>query len=792
MRRTRQTRCRTCQPPTDACRPDGLPRGRRLRRAAASATRPAALGGAAAVAFLGLGLGLNPGPSRAQEDDAGLERPTLAAARVDRAPVVDGDLSDAAWQEAEAGTNFMQHEPLDGVPATEQTEVRVVLAGSTLHFGITAFDADPDAIVAREMERDSRVFQDDSIILLLDTFHDRRNAYTFETNLNGARSDTLVTDEGRDLNLEWDGIWSVAARRTPFGWTAEIAIPISTLRFDPAAAAWGFNVQRYIAHKREMTHWSGLPREVGVLGQVGSQRQPVHQVSMAGELTGLTGIEQSAELQIKPWVIGDVGEDPRLDLSPATDGDYGLDLKWGVMRSLALDLTWNTDFAEVEVDELQTNLTRFSLYFPEKRDFFLENAGIFDFGPPHRRFYQPPVLKAFFSRRVGLDAGRQVPIDWGARLTGRVGGWDVGVLRVATAGARLDDATAPANAFSVARLKRNVGSRSSVGAMVTETAPDGAPANRVAGVDFVYKPRPKLTLGGFWSSSGPSEEPSASEAPDGSADGGEGAWGMNFDYQGRTVTVYLDGQEIEEDYNPGAGFILRRNVRHLNPMIQWLPRIERGFVRSWFTELNVDYYETLDEGELETRRIEFSPIGMRMTSEDRWRIGYVHETENLVAPFKIAGVVIPPGRYEFSTTELAMFTNQSRVLGVRGRVGIGDFYDGTQTSLRATFNLRLSKHVQTETRWTLNDVELPAGAFDVGLYSQVVDFTFNPNLRLNTVLQYNDLSGELGTNIRLHWIYRPGSDLFLVYNENWMAEDLRYRQSTHRQIAVKFTYLIQP
>ena len=257
--------------------------------------------------------------------------------------------------------------------------------------------------------------------------------------------------------------------------------------------------------------------------------------------------------------------------------------------------------------------------------------------------------------------------------------------------------------------------------------------------------------------------------------------------------MFLDAQEIERDYDPKAGFLLRRNVRHLNPMIQWLPRIERGLVRSWFTELNVDYYETLDEGELETRRIEISPIGMRMTTEDRWRIGYVNETENLVQPFEVSpGVVIPPGRYEFDTVELATFSNQSRLLGVRGRLGVGDFYSGTQTSGRLSLNLRLSKNLQTETRWVFNDVELPAGAFDVGLYSQIVNLTFTPNLRLNTILQYNDLSGDLGTNVRLHWIYKPGSDLFVVYNENWMAEDLRYRQSTHRQIAVKFTYLIQP
>ena len=731
-----------------------------------------------------------------EQPEAGAERPTMAATRADQGPTVDGDLSDRAWQASEVGADFIQHEPLDGVPATEQTEVRVVFTDSTIYFGITAFDANPDAIIAKEMERDSRIYQDDSIILLLDTFHDGRNAYAFETNLNGARTDTLVTDEGRDLNLEWDGIWSVASRKTSDGWSAEVAIPISTLRFDPAAPAWGFNVQRYIAHKREMTHWSGLPREVGVLGQVGSEVQPVHRVSMAGELTGLTGLAQSAQLQIKPFVVGDVGEDPRLDLDPATEGDYGLDLKWGVTRSLALDLTWNTDFAEVEVDELQTNLTRFSLYFPEKRDFFLENAGIFDFGPPHRRFYEPPVLKAFFSRRVGLDAGRQVPIDWGARLTGRMGGWDIGVLRVATADVDRDEGTLPANAFTVARLKRNVGERSSIGAMLTEAVPDGELANRVAGVDFVYKPGPKVIIGGFWSNSGISEEAAASPgdtASAGASDTGESAYGFNFDYQGRALTVFLDAQEIEEEYDPKAGFLLRRNVRHLNPLIQWLPRIERGLIRSWFTELYVDYYETLDGGELESKRIDILPIGMRMTTEDRWRIGYVLQTENLLEPFEVSpGVVIPPGRYEFNTVDAAAFTNQTRLFGVRGRISVGDFYNGTQTSGRFTFNFRISKHVKAETRWVFNDVELPQGAFDVGLYSQVVNFTFTPNLRLNTILQYNDLSGDLGTNIRLHWIYKPGSDLFVVYNENWMAEDLRYRQSTHRQVAVKFTYLIQP
>ncbi len=550
-----------------------------------------------------------------EQPEAVAERPSMAATRVEQGPNVDGDLSDPVWARSEVGADFVQHEPLDGVPATEQTEIRVVFTGNTLFFGITAFDANPEAIVAREMERDSRIFQDDSIILL-DTFHDRRNAYTFETNLNGARSDTLVTDEGRDLNLQWDGIWHSAAQRTASGWTVEIAIPFSTLRFDPSAPAWGFNVQRHIAHKRETTHWSALPREISVLGQTGSLLLPIHRVSMAGELTGLDGLSESRHFEVKPFVVG---------------------------------------------------------------------------------------------------------------------------------------------------------------------------------VDFDYKPTSRLGLGGFWTSSGLSEEPTGNGAAGGAGDAREDAYGFSFDYKSRDVTIFFDAQDIEEDYFPAAGFLLRKNVRRLHPMFQWFPRIEKGIMRTWYTHLRADYYETLDERQLESRRIEIQPIGMRTTGEDRWRFGYVGETENLVEPFEVApGIVIPPGYYRFDALESAITSNPSRPLSTRTVITVGDFYNGRQVSGRALFFLKLSRHLQTETRWIFNDVELPQGAFDVALYSQGVNYTFNPNLRLNAIIQYNDHSGDLGTNIRLHWIYKPGSDLFVVYNENWMAEDLRHRQSTHRQIAVKFTYLIQP
>ena len=718
--------------------------------------------------------------ARAQGD-----RPSVTALAVEQGPIVDGDLSDAPWQGAERAGDFVQHEPQDRVPSTERTEFRVVYTPTTIYFGIEAFDSDPSGIIAKEMERDSSVSQDDSIIILIDTFHDRRNAFTFETNINGARTDALVTDEGGDLNFEWDGIWSVAARRSEEGWVAEIAIPLSTLRFDSGATTWGLNIQRNIAHKREIAHWAGLSREISVMGQVGSNLQPVHRVSLAGELRGLEGLKPSQQLQIKPFVTAGATEQPRT-FDRDQDGDAGLDIKWGITKSLALDLTYNTDFAEVEVDNQQVNLTRFSLFFPEKRDFYLENAGIFDFGPPQRESFEPPILKAFFSRRIGLERGEEVPMEWGARLTGRVAGWNLGVLRVRTD--RVDDSRLSVRAtdFTVARAKRNLGARSTIGAIVTERDPSGADLNRVFGIDFDYKPTRRIEIGGFWSTSRDDDALSASTA--GEVDGS--SFGVNFDYQSRSLTASIDVQEIDADYRPETGFLLRSNVTRVNPQMQWLPRVEKGFIRAWFTEAAMDYYETSSLNQLESRRVELSPIGMRTTSEDRWRISYVGEAERLDRPFEIfPGVVIPPGRYDFDGTELAIFSNPSRVVGLRGRISYGDFYEGERTSSSITVPIRGSKRFQTDTSWIYNDIDLPQGAFEINLVQQRFDVSFTPDLRVNAIAQYNDAAETLGINLRFNWIYRPGADLFVVYNENWTAPTLSRLETSRRQLIVKFTYL---
>ena len=699
--------------------------------------------------------------------------------------LVDGDLGDDAWQRAEIGSSFRQHDPQDGVPATEETEIQVAYTSSTLYVAIHALDSEPGAIVAREMERDSSQARDDSVLILLDTFRDRRNAFAFITNPNGARSDVLVTDEGRDVNREWDGIWEVAARRTSDGWVAELAIPFSTLRFDPSQSSWGLNVQRIVSRKSETSHWAGLPRDVGTRAPSPNQeRQPVYRVSLAGELRGLEGLRRSRQLNIKPFFVGSRSEEPRSDESD-TEEDVGLDVKWGVTKSLALDLTYNTDFAEVEVDDQRVNLTRFPLFFPEKREFFLENAGIFEFGPAFRDDFDPTLLKVFFSRRIGLDSGEEVPIDWGARLTGRVAGWNVGVLGVLTdAVASPDRRAVPDSEFTVARVKRNLGDRSTVGAIFTGRdptgrGPSGPGQTSVFGLDFDYKPTRKFDLSGFVAES---DTPGAS--------GDETAFGGGFGYRGRELLLSFDVLEVGTDFNPEVGFLLRRDFRRYSPAFNWLRRIERYGIRTWFFRAKADYYERANDGLMETRRLEFSPLGMRTRSEVHWRVSYLSESERLIEPFAIfPGIVIPAGRYEFDSLTLPFFTNQRKPVSFSGVLEVGDFYDGDRKSSRLTLRVRASRFWRLNTSWAHNDVDLPQGAFETDVFSQGVDVSLSPDLRINALMQYNEANNFVGLNIRFNWIYRPGADLFVVYNENWNAPSFGSRETSRRQLIVKFTYL---
>jgi len=744
--------------------------------------RPVSLVATAGAVLLCAALAASAPPAAASEVTP---RPTIHALAIESPIVVDGVLEESEWLRAEVGRDFVTREPEDKLPASEPTEFSVLYTPSTLYFGIRAYDSRPDAIIAKEMERDAPLGQnDDSIAIVLDTFADRRNCYSFEINPNGARTDALVTDEGQEINTDWDGVWSVATRRDGEGWSAEVAIPFSTLRYQRGGTVWGLNIRRFIRHKNEETHWAALNREIGPRSMA-ITIYAAHWVSLAGELRGLEGIRPSRRLDLKPFMVGALSETPAAPDGDDRDDDTeaGLDVKLGVAKSLSVDLTYNTDFAEVEVDQQQVNLTRFSLFFPEKREFFLENSGIFDFGPPNRGRDEREVnlLDVFFSRRIGLEQGQQVPMEWGGRVTGRLGGWNLGLLNVATEGVDEEGRFFPDTQFGVARLKRNLGRRSSIGAIFTDRDEDGPASNEVYGLDLSWKPTQATD---FFLFGAQSDDPSAS--------GDEGSWGTGFLYVARDLRASVDVVEAQEGFNPGIGFLQRDDFLRYNPRVRYTPRIDRFGQRGLFFEAVVDYFARSSTDELESRRVQLSPIGARSKSEFLWRLAWIDDTEQLFEPFAIRpGFVIPPGLYRFDSWELAGRTNPGKLVSARGTLGTGDFYSGERSFVNLTTLFRASRFFRVETLWAWNDVELPQGDFTTSIYSALLNVSFTPDLRVNTLMQYNDAAELVGLNVRFNWQYQPGADLYVVYNENWDAPTFSARETTRRQLIVKVTYLWQ-
>lgn len=684
--------------------------------------------------------------------------------------VVDGRLDEAVWQSAPMASGFTQREPRAGAPASEATEVRVAFSPTTLYVAVRALDSDPAGLVAREMAPDADLSRDDSVALLFDTFGDRRNGYLFETNLNGARADSLVSDEGEDVNEEWDGVWRVAARCGETGWNAEIAIPFSTLRFAPGAA-WGMNVRRLIRRKNEEVYWAPVPLEADL-----------YRVSLAGRLTGLEEIAPGLALQVEPFAVasarersGSSGSGPLEE----RDRQTGADLKWGVSRGLSLDLTYQTDFAESEADEQQVNLSRFSLFLPEKRDFFLENAGLFEFGP---REWGTPLFRPFFSRRIGLgEDGAPVPLEWGARLSGRSGPWSVGLLGARTGAADRPDGGEAAGPggdedWGVLRLKRRVGSEAGFGLMATRRA-GAAGENRVLGFDSDWQPTSRFKLRGYWAGS------------DDPALGSDHAGGIEAAYRGPAWRWNLDAVEIGDGFEPGAGFLLRRGIRSYTPVLTWVPRPKIAGVRNLFFEGRGEVITDL-AGHTESTSFAADLFGLRTQRDDAFGVYAETSSERIPELFQIhRQVAVPPGTYDSSLAGIWGETSRARAASVYAWWQRGGFYGGTRTAHGLTLSLRPGRHLRSVTQWDRHDVRLPNGDFATDLLRQRLHVSFTPDLGADALLQHSDSAGLLAMNLRLHWIYRPGADLFLVYNQTWDAPTWGNRRERDRQLILKLTYL---
>lgn len=694
---------------------------------------------------------------------------TLEALAITEPIQLDGRLDEEVWSRAQVASGFTQREKPEEA-ATEPTEFMVVYTPTTLYIGFRCFDSKPEEIVAKEMEYDGRLFRDDSVIVVIDTFHDHRNAYFMETNPNGALLDALSTNEGRELNSDWDGVWSAASHVTADGWTSEMAIPFSTLRFDPNSDTWGFNVRRLVARKAEQSYWVQVGRDANIT-----------RMSRAGHLSGLRGIEPGLNLRIKPFAVGSRTD---FNTTGVTDdeADLGLDVKWAINRGLALDLTYNTDFAEAEADDQQVNLTRFSLFFDEKREFFLENAGIFEVVPPSQLGGTPP-LKLFFSRRIGIAPnGTPVPIQWGTRLTGRTGDWSFGLLDVETeslgasrSGVRGGIA---ADNWGVARVKRNVGRRSSVGMIFTNRDRDIGDSNRVFGLDADLYPLAKLNINTFYAES---RVPGVSDH----AGGASAVW------NGQDWIWALETMEIGQEFDPQAGFLLRNGIRRYAPTVIWKPRPELEGLRNLLFDVQAEVITDLDDT-LESLASRIGLFGFVLDTEDQAQVFGGVNRERLTVPFAIQpGIVIPAGEYDFNDYGVTWATNPYRPVFITGSVTAGEFYNGDRFSNVVTLGLRTSRYFRAETRWSRDDVDLPAGSFTADVWRQRLSLSLSPNLSTNAFIQYNDLADLVSLNLRFNWIYKPGADLFVVYNENWIAPSLGDLHTRERQLILKFTYLLE-
>ena len=727
-------------------------------------------------------------PAVIARDEQG--RATVRAIRVETPLRLDGRLDEDVYRAVQPITGFIQQVPDEGAPATEQTEAWLLFDGENIYVGVRCHDsAPPREWVANDMRRDTpQLRQNDTFAVIFDTFYDRRNGVAFYTNPLGARADFAISNEGNP-NTDWNPVWDVRTGRFEGGWTAEMEIPFKSLRYRPGAAqVWGFQMRRVVRRKNEGSYITPLPiSAVARSGATGG----IFRVSDAATLVGLEAPQGSRNLEIKPYAIGGIFTD--LQAAPAVEnvrrGNAGLDVKVGLTQNLTADVTYRTDFAQVEVDEQQINLTRFNLFFPEKREFFLEGRGIFEFatgaavgGPGGFRDPNAPLL--FYSRRIGLQDDHVVPIVGGGRLNGKVGPFDVGALSIQTE----DDAAAGALAtnFSVLRLKRDVLRKSSIGALVTNrsisTLGDGA--SQTYGVDGTFNFYENVHFLAY----------AARTAAPGRS-GRNTSYQGKFDYAGDLYGIRANHLLVEKHFNPEVGFVRRDNFRQTQVVGRFSPRPDIDAVRQFRIGGNLDYTLTADTSQLETRMVliggeaEFeNGDQLTFTASDHYEL--LHE------PFSPGGGMdIPIGGYDFTDFTVQYRLGQQHRANGHAALRRGGYFDGNITALQFFGGyVEISSQLSVEPSVSFNWIDLPEGSFRTDLALARVNYTFTPRMFFAGLVQYNSSNATVGANLRLRWEYSPGSELFVVYTEGRDTHSLRPDRSTvlrNRGFVVKFNRLFR-
>ncbi len=728
-------------------------------------------------------------PALAQRPASGGQRRELTAVRIESGLRLDGALDEEVWQRTVPATDFVQSEPYEGQPSTEQTEVRILYDDDSLYVGVICHDGTKGGVRVNALKEDFEPADADYFQVILDTYHDQRNGFVFTTNPHGAKRDAQVTDEGRNVNADWDGVWDVRAVVTDGGWSAELVIPFKTLSLDASRPeqVWGANFSRKIRRKNEIAFWSPVPR-----------RYDINRVVMAGELKGLHAVQRGRNLRVKPFVIGEVRNlASGTDLSP----DAGLDLKYNVTPSLTLDVTANTDFSQVEVDEQVVNLTRFAVVFPEKREFFLENSGIFQFGdvPGERGPDRQKEMQLFFSRRIGLfpdghpRQGEELGILGGGRLSGRVGAYTLGLITMQTKSVENDSQTAvndslPSNNFTVVRVKRDVLANSDVGAvLVNRQASGGTDYNRSYGADANFLFLQNLTINGWV----------AQTKTDGlSCDGGScTAKKLGFNWRDNRYRFQAVYNDIGRNFNPEVGLkgmpAGRESGRSVRATAEFHLRPPRNpVIREVHPHPRWTIITEPDGTGISYREIHYGLAEIFFHNGARAEVSYNSRLERIEKPFVLPsspGVIAPAADYRYGYWQYEGESDQSRALFATWDIQAGSFFTGKSRTVNVSATVRPGYRWSVQTSLVNSHVTVPGAEYTNRVVRTRFTYSVSTRMFVNALVQYNSAKKQVTSNLRFDFIHRPLSDLYIVLNE---ARDTSGLLHDDRIFTVKYTHML--
>lgn len=657
---------------------------------------------------------------------------------------LDGRLSEAVWQNALAIENFTQRELNYGQPASEKTKVAILYDRLALYLGIWCYQEGATSVRAKFMQRDFNYEEDDNFQVALSPFSDRRNGYLFIVNPNAARADLLISGN-ESASKDWNGVWDARTTVTGEGWFAEIRIPFNSLQFrKDSVHTWSINFERNIRSKNEEVLWQGWTRDCSIYCLVN-----------AGTLSGLGNIGYARRFELKPFALG--GFEKRNRQPMQLPGKIGADLNVNLTPTLKLNLTANTDFAQVEADRIAVNLTRFNLFYPEKREFFLEGNQNYQFNLGNRN-------QLFYTRKIGIENFTAVPVIAGARLFGKVGKNNIGILNIQTG----ERDSVPGSNNTVVRYKRDIGSQSYIGAIVTSKINKNI-SNQVAGIDGAY------STSGFLKNKNLVISGLLSRSFDRHTNGnGAYAWRLYVDYPNDLIDNYIGISSVQENYNPELGFLSRKNFDNLTWFFNYTPRwfTKLGIRKMLFQPWGLELYRTHTTGKLESFQNETRPFGFITKSGERFEYYLLQQYEKLDNSFALTdSITIPQGKYWMHQMSAESGTFQGRRIWGGANYSAGDFYTGKIRSLGASVGINVNRHFNLSTNYTYNGIRLPEGKVRIHQLAQYFNVAFNPRLDLAMFVQWNSLDDVLFGNFRLHWIPNIGSDLYIVYNRGYSKLD---------------------